>query len=37
MEKVGWAGHVARRVERRSIYRVLEGKPERKTTWETQT
>jgi len=25
-----WAGHVARMVERRSIYRVLVGKPEGK-------
>ena len=26
-----WAGHVARMVERRGVYRVLVGKPEGKT------
>jgi hypothetical protein len=25
-----WAGHVARREERRNVYRLLVGKPERK-------
>jgi hypothetical protein len=29
-------GHVASTVERRGIYRVLVGKPEGKSTWETQ-
>ena len=28
--RMRWAGHVARMVERRGIYRVLVGKPERK-------
>ena len=32
-----WAGHVARMGERKGVYRVLVGKPEGKTTWETQT
>jgi len=27
---MGWAGHVARAVERRGVYRVFVGKPERK-------
>jgi len=31
-----WAGHVVCVGERRGIYRVLMGKPEGKTTWETQ-
>jgi len=31
-----WAGHVARMVERRGVYRVLVGKPEGKNTWKTQ-
>jgi hypothetical protein len=30
-----WAGHVARMGERRSAYRVLEGKPEEKSTLKT--
>jgi len=30
-----WAGHVARVVEEREVYRVLVGKTERKTTGET--
>jgi len=25
-----WAGHIARMVERRGLYRILVGKPERK-------
>jgi hypothetical protein len=28
--RMGWAGHVARRGERRGVYRVLVGKPEGK-------
>jgi len=28
--KMKWAGHVARKGERRGVYRVLEGKPEGK-------
>jgi len=28
--RMRWAGHVARMVERRSVYRVLVGKPEGK-------
>jgi len=28
--RMGWAGHVTRMVERRGVYRVLVGKPERK-------
>ena len=34
--RMRWAGHVARMGERRGVYRVLVGKPERKTTWKTQ-
>jgi hypothetical protein len=34
--RMKWAGHVARMGEKRGVYRVLVGKPERKTTWETQ-
>ena len=30
VEKMRWAGHVARMVERRCLYRVLVGKPEGK-------
>jgi hypothetical protein len=30
-----WAGHVARMGEERGVYRVLMGKPERKTTGDT--
>jgi len=29
--KMRWAGHVARMEERRGVYRVLVGKPERKS------
>jgi len=28
--RMRWAGHVVRMVERRGVYRVLVGKPERK-------
>jgi hypothetical protein len=28
--KMRWAGHVARTVEERNVYKVLMGKPERK-------
>ena len=28
--RIGWAGHVASRGERRGVYRVLVGKPEGK-------
>ena len=34
--RMRWAWHVARMVERRGAYRVLVGKPEGETTWETQ-
>jgi hypothetical protein len=35
--RMKWVGHVAHTGERRSVYRVLVGKPERKNpTWETQ-
>ena len=30
MRRVSWAGHVARMGERRSVFRVLVGKPEEK-------
>ena len=29
-----WAGHVARMIEERGVYRVLVGKPEGKNRWE---
>jgi hypothetical protein len=32
--KMMWAGHGARMVEGRSIYRILVGMPERKNHWE---
>ena len=32
MRRMRWAGHVARMVERRSVYRVLVGKPEGKSS-----
>jgi hypothetical protein len=28
--RIRWAGHVARMVEKRNVYRLLVGKPERK-------
>ena len=31
-----WAGHLARIGKRRGVYRVLVGKPKRKTTWKTK-
>ena len=31
-----WEGHVARMGESRDVHRVLVGKPEGKTTWNTQ-
>jgi hypothetical protein len=31
-----WAGLAARLGERRSVYRVLLGKPEGETTWKTR-
>jgi len=31
--RMRWAGHVARIGDRRGVYRVLEGKPEEKTTF----
>jgi len=35
--RIRWVEHVARMGERRSVYRVLVGKPDGKeTTWETQ-
>jgi len=36
--RMKWAGHVARIVERRGVYRVLVGRLEGKkeTTWKTQ-
>jgi len=35
--RMRWAGHVARMVEGRNVYRVLVGKPEgEETTWEIQ-
>ena len=37
LNRMRWAGQVARMGERRGVYRVLVGKPEGKeTTWETQ-
>jgi hypothetical protein len=33
--RMRWAGHVARMVERRGLYRVLVGKPEGKTPLRT--
>jgi hypothetical protein len=27
---MGWAGHVAQRVEKRNVYRIMVGKPEGK-------
>jgi len=35
--RMRWAEHVARMGEERDVYRVLVGKPEGKTTGETQT
>ena len=35
LRRMKWAGHVARVVEEREVYRVLVGKTERKTTGET--
>ena len=35
--RVRWAGHVARMGERRGVYRILVGKPERKRPIETQS
>jgi hypothetical protein len=32
-----WAGHVARMVERRGVYRIFVGKPDGKKIWKTQT
>ena len=32
LRRMRWAGHVARTVERRSVYRVLVGKPEGKSS-----
>jgi hypothetical protein len=32
--RMSWAGHVARMVDRRGVYRVLVGKPEGKRTLE---
>jgi len=32
--RMGWTGHVARRGERRGVYRVLVGKPEGKRSLE---
>jgi hypothetical protein len=34
--RMRWAGHVARMGEGRNVYRILMGKPERKTTWKTK-
>jgi hypothetical protein len=34
-KRMRWAGHVARMGERRGVYRVLVGKPEKETTWKT--
>jgi hypothetical protein len=34
--RMKWAGHVARMGERKCLYRVLVGKPEGETIWETQ-
>ena len=34
--RMRWAGLAARLGERRSVYRVLVGKPETETTWKTQ-
>jgi hypothetical protein len=33
--RMRWAGHVARIVERRGVYRVLVGRPENKRTGKT--
>jgi hypothetical protein len=34
--RLSWAGHVARMGKRGGAYRVLVGKPEKKTTWKTE-
>ena len=34
--RMRWAGHITCMGERRGVYRVLVGKPEGETTWETQ-
>ena len=34
--RMRWAWHVARMGDTRGVYRVLVGKPERDTTWNTQ-
>jgi hypothetical protein len=37
LRRMRWAGHVARKGERRGIYRILVGKPlGKETTWKTQ-
>jgi hypothetical protein len=35
--RMRWVGHVARMVKKRNAYRLLVGKPERKTTRKTKT
>jgi hypothetical protein len=34
LRRMRWAGHVARMVEGRGVYRVLVGRPEGKNHWE---
>jgi hypothetical protein len=34
--RMGWVGHVAHMGEKGAVYRVLVGKPEGETTWNTQ-
>jgi hypothetical protein len=35
LRRMRWAGHVARVMERRGVYRVFVGKRRKETTWET--
>jgi hypothetical protein len=36
VKKDKWAGHVERMRERRNVYRILVGKPEKRDHWEDQ-